>query len=780
MGLKVSGGSKTEDQAPVAAGPPSPISPQNGTKPHSPTVPEDIFLTPVCLDDENMNDAVHKNGENKLDESMIDIFGDMDDSTDFKSPEKAEDKTVDIEKVGEEETNNVNMESTRKEEEEEFNRREGERNPLFEEIEVESLGPVADSGVDGDDGGMGGGIMELDLTVDLPDPTVLGTNIFGVETIPEEEEEVAGGVEGVTEMSDDFEDDDSMEDAGLDESRLQEVVDEDGGLGGDRVEVVSKDMELKDEVIKDNVQAEKEEEVKLRFLIEEEKNTSDIAVVSKMRDDIIKESKPSADVEYHGNSSIDGITSEVDIDKCDDDVDGSNYPGTSGTLPTLEAQKTVEPVSVKDGDEKTDTSKEVQEADVPVVFIDTSLPEQQEKSLADDTPASPGSKKEEGQVEEEEEEREQQMMRLPEPKEVIIIMKDAGTKKEPEKEEEKEKEEVKEEEESAPEPQPVETDAPQESSTKEDDEKENVEIEKEDEEIMTREPTKEEIVEERRLSVAASKALFEARIPEPDPVKTNNRVKVNGFPHRANNIRPVGEEQTPAAETKAEADTKVTEKEKAEEEKEEKIAPVIEMDKEEEEEKNEEEEKLVSLKDRISRYQSLASKTKGITSHVPTRTSPSKQRPASTSNIENKDRKFGPKVPSKPSSTSFSKPSSTATTTDTSKPSTNPSSSSSSTSTPSSSTTTPPVSSTTPSVPSPSRKPLTPKIDRCLVCQKAVYQNEMSKLEGHVFHRRCQKCSECQRTLTLWNVDITGDKLYCKQHGSVVKNKQLQERLVAV
>ncbi|XP_071499987.1 uncharacterized protein [Diadema antillarum] len=442
--------------------------------------------------------------------------------------------------------------------------------------------------------------------------------------------------------------------------------------------------------------------------------------------------------------------------------------------------KSPTPLILDNGDEKTDTSKEVQEAEVPVVFIDTSLPEQQEKSLADDTPASPGSKKEEGQVEVEEEEREQQMMRLPEPKEVIIIMKDAGTKKEPEKEEEKEKEEVKEEEESTPEPQPVETDAPQESSTREDDEKENVEMEKEDEEIMTREPTKEEIVEERRLSVAASKALFEARIPEPDPVKTNNRVKVNGFSHRANNIRPVGEEQTPAAETKAEADTKVTEKEKAEEEKEEKIAPVIEMDKEEEEEKNEEEEKLVSLKDRISRYQSLASKTKGITSHVPTRTSPSKQRPASTSNIENKDRKFGPKVPSKPSSTSSSKPSSTATTTDTSKPSTNPSSSSSSTSTPSSSTTTPPVSSTTPSAPSPSRKPLTPKIDRCLVCQKAVYQNEMSKLEGHVFHRRCQKCSECQRTLTLWNVDITGDKLYCKQHGSVVKNKQLQERLVAV
>ncbi|XP_030836305.1 neurofilament heavy polypeptide isoform X2 [Strongylocentrotus purpuratus] len=420
-----------------------------------------------------------------------------------------------------------------------------------------------------------------------------------------------------------------------------------------------------------------------------------------------------------------------------------------------------------DNEEKGDTPKKDA---VPVVIIESPSSDDLKSTLEGDS---------QGELGQEEEEEEEEPMILPQiPKEVIIIMKDDppkkdDTKKEPEKEAKPSTPTT-----PVPPTTPVETNAPEEDAAaasppppemkkKEEVEKESAETEKDVEE------KKEEAdaVEERRLSVAASKALFEARIPAgTEPTKSSNKGVVNGNGTHKAEARRSSQPIEAVPETKAEADTKLSEKEeKKVEKKEEKEdgneeeEPVF-TDKEEAEESKEE---PVSLRDRISKYQNLATKTsvKGLTAHVGTRSSPSKQRPASTSNIENKDspKKFAPKVPSKPSSTSSNKPSgSTATTTEPSKASINPSSSSTSTTTTTSTT----------------RKPLQPKIDRCMVCDKAVYPNESSKFEGRVFHRTCQKCCECSRTLTLWNLDIADDHLYCKQHGTVVKNNQLKEKLI--
>eukprot|EP00057_Strongylocentrotus_purpuratus_P019532 XP_011674006.1 PREDICTED: DNA ligase 1 isoform X3 [Strongylocentrotus purpuratus] len=431
-----------------------------------------------------------------------------------------------------------------------------------------------------------------------------------------------------------------------------------------------------------------------------------------------------------------------------------------------------------DNEEKGDTPKKDA---VPVVIIESPSSDDLKSTLEGNS---------QGELGLEEEEEEEEPMILPQiPKEVIIIMKDDPPKKDdPKKEPEKE---AKPSTPTTPVPPttPVETTAPEEDAAaasppppemkkKEEVEKESAETEKDVEE------KKEEAdaVEERRLSVAASKALFEARIPAgTEPTKSSNKGVVNGNGTHKAEARRSSQPIEAVPETKAEADTKLSEKEeKKVEKKEEKEdgneeeEPVF-TDKEEVEESKEE---PVSLRDRISKYQNLATKTsvKGLTAHVGTRSSPSKQRPASTSNIENKDspKKFAPKdmdlsvenserhvVPSKPSSTSSNKPSgSTGTTTEPSKVSINPSSSSTSTTT------------------SSTRKPLQPKIDRCMVCDKAVYPNESSKFEGRVFHRTCQKCCECSRTLTLWNLDIADDHLYCKQHGTVVKNNQLKEKLI--
>ncbi|XP_033106013.1 LIM domain-containing protein PLIM2c-like [Anneissia japonica] len=69
-----------------------------------------------------------------------------------------------------------------------------------------------------------------------------------------------------------------------------------------------------------------------------------------------------------------------------------------------------------------------------------------------------------------------------------------------------------------------------------------------------------------------------------------------------------------------------------------------------------------------------------------------------------------------------------------------------------------------------------PKTDSCIVCSKAVYMNEMSRSEGKVFHKACQKCTECTRTLPIGDVLLVGNKLYCRQHGSQEKMKLLKMR----
>ncbi|XP_063955206.1 FK506-binding protein 5-like isoform X2 [Lytechinus pictus] len=610
--------------------------------------------------------------------------------------------------------------------------------------------------------GEGLGIADLDLLVDLPDPLDLGKNMFGVETIMEEDEEVETGEE--MEGSDDFLEDESS----AEEFEVEEEAKERVKVGTVAAMISSVEEEIrksppekgKGKVMVVGRKEEKKEEMQDAIKMEEGLDVGKKdELCSSVKED--KSESPSS----HGVKRVvdDHVAMETDTtnNKDDDnDINDSNYPGIGGRLSPEDSVMG----SVKLTREDKEEGDAPKNDGVPIVII--------ESPSSDDLKTSLDATLEGNSQEEVEEEP----MILPQvPKEVIIIMKDdpakkedAGTKKEPEKE-------AKPSTPTTPEPPvtPVETTPPEEDAAaasqpppqmkkKEEVEKESTETEKDVEEVK-----KEEVpddAEERRLSVAASKALFEAKIPAAsEPTKSSNKVVVNGYGAQKTDVRRTSQPSETIPETKAEADTKLSEKEEKkaekEEEKEEKDDGKEEHDqvfanKEEAEEAKEE---PVSLKDRISRFQNLATKTsvKGLTAHVPTRSSPSKQRPASTSNIENKEspKKLAPKVPSKPSSTSSNKlKGSTAPTTGPSRLSTNPSSS--------------------------SRPPLQPMIDCCMVCEKSAYPNEMSKFEGRVFHRTCQKCSECSRTLTLWNLDIADDRLFCKQHGTVVKNKQLKEKLI--
>ncbi|XP_070554481.1 centrosomal protein of 83 kDa-like isoform X3 [Ptychodera flava] len=66
-----------------------------------------------------------------------------------------------------------------------------------------------------------------------------------------------------------------------------------------------------------------------------------------------------------------------------------------------------------------------------------------------------------------------------------------------------------------------------------------------------------------------------------------------------------------------------------------------------------------------------------------------------------------------------------------------------------------------------------PKTEKCIICGNRVYIAEMAKSDGKVFHKSCQKCKVCNRTLMIGNLMLVQDLIYCRLHGSEVKAKQI-------
>ncbi|CAH1267899.1 LIMA1 [Branchiostoma lanceolatum] len=65
-----------------------------------------------------------------------------------------------------------------------------------------------------------------------------------------------------------------------------------------------------------------------------------------------------------------------------------------------------------------------------------------------------------------------------------------------------------------------------------------------------------------------------------------------------------------------------------------------------------------------------------------------------------------------------------------------------------------------------------PKPEKCIVCKENVYQTEMVKSDGRFFHKKCQRCLVCKRTLDISSFMVIQEKIYCKQHGQEVKLAQ--------
>ena len=58
-----------------------------------------------------------------------------------------------------------------------------------------------------------------------------------------------------------------------------------------------------------------------------------------------------------------------------------------------------------------------------------------------------------------------------------------------------------------------------------------------------------------------------------------------------------------------------------------------------------------------------------------------------------------------------------------------------------------------------------PSIDNsCTLCGKTVYVVERQILDGKCFHKACLKCAECGKVVSLGSYAIHLNKLYCKQH----------------
>jgi hypothetical protein len=64
----------------------------------------------------------------------------------------------------------------------------------------------------------------------------------------------------------------------------------------------------------------------------------------------------------------------------------------------------------------------------------------------------------------------------------------------------------------------------------------------------------------------------------------------------------------------------------------------------------------------------------------------------------------------------------------------------------------------------PPRSPGLGGSEKCVVCEKRVYEMEKMAADGKVFHKGCMKCEHCQKSLGLGNYAALNGKYYCKPH----------------
>jgi len=57
-----------------------------------------------------------------------------------------------------------------------------------------------------------------------------------------------------------------------------------------------------------------------------------------------------------------------------------------------------------------------------------------------------------------------------------------------------------------------------------------------------------------------------------------------------------------------------------------------------------------------------------------------------------------------------------------------------------------------------------PVQEKCVRCTKSVYAAERMEAGGHIFHKLCFRCSECDMQLNLNSYNQADGILYCKNH----------------
>jgi uncharacterized CHY-type Zn-finger protein len=72
------------------------------------------------------------------------------------------------------------------------------------------------------------------------------------------------------------------------------------------------------------------------------------------------------------------------------------------------------------------------------------------------------------------------------------------------------------------------------------------------------------------------------------------------------------------------------------------------------------------------------------------------------------------------------------------------------------------VSSSSPAAPASKARWQPVAAPKCVVCDKAVYEQEKLVSDGKTFHKTCFKCTHCKKVLSLGNYASLNEKTYCK------------------
>ena len=68
---------------------------------------------------------------------------------------------------------------------------------------------------------------------------------------------------------------------------------------------------------------------------------------------------------------------------------------------------------------------------------------------------------------------------------------------------------------------------------------------------------------------------------------------------------------------------------------------------------------------------------------------------------------------------------------------------------------------------------------KCGVCDKAVYPNELVNFQDNSYHKKCFKCSTCQKQLYDYNSRLLDGKLLCSAHFNIAKGNMKAHQLPA-